>query len=365
MKRKLFSLLIICITLLLMFTLQSGCSKQSEDENTPPPDVSPSPTPTPTPSPTPSPTPPPVFVNGLNGETGEEDPNLKRPYAVMLNNIQVAQPQCGVSKADIIYEILAEGGVTRMIGIFYDVSGAGNLGSMRSARPYYIDIAQGYGAIFVHAGGSDQAYSDISSNGIDTLDGVRGVYDTEVFFRDPSRMAGGIEHSMFTTDERIGEAVASLGYRTEHDGSRDYGIVFAQEAVSVPDGGEAANITVSFSGLKETKFILDAGIGDYTLKQYGAEYIDGNSSAAPRFENVVVIYAEHKTLDSAGRLGVTLVGGGEGYFVNGGKQAEITWSRTELGGVFSYAYKSGKSVEFGAGKTFICVVPTDSKVTFE
>ena len=143
----------------------------------------------------------PLYTNGLTGEAIDEPSNL-RPYAVMINNIKVAQPHCGVSKADIIYEVLVEG-TTRMMAIFSDISDAGALGSMRSIRPYFIEIARCYDAIVVHAGGSEQAYSDIATKGIDNMDGVRGAYGSSIFYRDPSRMHAGYEHSLFTTGEKV------------------------------------------------------------------------------------------------------------------------------------------------------------------
>jgi hypothetical protein len=77
-----------------------------------------------------------------------------RPYAFMINNIIYAQPQCGISGADIIYETLAEGGITRMMAIFTDLTDVGAIGSIRSIRSYYVDISLAYDAIPIHAGGS-------------------------------------------------------------------------------------------------------------------------------------------------------------------------------------------------------------------
>ena len=118
----------------------------------------------------------------------------------MINNIGVALPHCGISGADIIYEILAEGNITRMMAIFSDINKAnGPIGSMRSSRPYYIETALSYDAIYVHAGGSEQAYSDIASKGVNNIDGVRGNYDaSSAFYRDKNRQQYGYEHSLFT-----------------------------------------------------------------------------------------------------------------------------------------------------------------------
>lgn len=101
----------------------------------------------------------------------EEDISANRPFAIMINNIQQALPQCGVSNAEIIYEIPAEGGVTRMMAIFTDISDVEKIGSLRSIRPYYADVGISYDAIVIHAGGSQESYTEMSGYDVDHLDG--------------------------------------------------------------------------------------------------------------------------------------------------------------------------------------------------
>lgn len=99
----------------------------------------------------------------------------------MINNIVYAQPQVGISNADIIYEIPAEGGITRMMAIFSHLYDIESVGSIRSLRPYYLSVALSYDAIVIHAGGSEQAYSDVKTYNADHLDGVRdGQYQLHV-----------------------------------------------------------------------------------------------------------------------------------------------------------------------------------------
>lgn len=94
------------------------------------------------------------YVNPLTGEGCAQDIAQKRPVAVMLNNLKKALPQLGVSQADIIYEAPAEGGITRMLAVFQSVEEVGNIGSVRSARDYYVSLAMGHDALYLHAGGS-------------------------------------------------------------------------------------------------------------------------------------------------------------------------------------------------------------------
>ena len=96
----------------------------------------------------------PELCNPLTGEPLDA-PYTARPYSVMINNMISALPQHGVSQADMVYEVLAEGGITRCFALFTDIQSVEKLGSIRSARPYYVDLAYSYDSIYVHAGGSE------------------------------------------------------------------------------------------------------------------------------------------------------------------------------------------------------------------
>ena len=362
----------ILTLLIVMLLIFCGCGKSGQPEETPSP-VAPSitdsglllnPTPDPTPTPTPEPTPLP-YQNPLNGEGLETDPGNYRPYAVMINNIVYAMPQCGVSQADIIYEVLAEGGVTRMIAIFSDITKAEKLGSMRSIRPYYIEIALSYDAIVVHAGGSDQAYSDIITKKTSTiLTACGGAYGGSIFYRDPNRMSYGIEHSLFTTPEKILEYLPELGISEEHDGTFDYGLIFGDDAV--PAGGESAeSIDVDFGGQKMTYLTYNSDTEKYTAVQHSVDYIDGNTGEKVAFDNVLILYAETHVLDNYGRRSINLNGSGNGQFACGGHYIDIIWNHDGTGSPFTYTKADGTELALNVGKTYIAIVPTGSDIIFE
>jgi hypothetical protein len=356
----------LSLIILLLALMLTGCKSQAAQtsESLPPSDApamnSTEPTQTPTPSPESTPEP---FRKLLTGEVIPEKPENLRPYAVMINNISLAQPQVGISKADIIYEVLAEGEITRMLAVFSEVDGVGVIGSMRSARPYYIEIARSYDAIFVHAGGSDDAYYDISIKGVNNIDGVRGAYGGEIFYRDPNRMQHGIEHSLFTTSELLLQYTPILGYASEHsEPDYSYGLSFSDEPTL--DGGvSAAEITVSFGGLKTTSFSYDDAKEIYTASQYGSGYIDGATEKPVEFRNVLTLYAETSIIDSYGRRVVKLTGSGEGHFFCKGQKVDITWHREGDGKQFSYTLADGAPLTLGVGKSYIAIVPTGSEIS--
>ena len=348
--------------ILALLMLLTACGKSSSDTGVSPeppsvqvPDVSSEPT-TETPQ---------AITNPLTGETIETDISANRPYAVMLNNIKVALPQCGISKADILYEVLAEGNITRFEAIFSDLNGVGAIGSMRSSRPYYIELALSYDAIYVHAGGSEQAYSDISSKGVDNIDGVRGAYSGEIFYRDPNRMKYGTEHSLFTTSDKVIEYTSKLGYDSQHDGSFDYGLSFTETPELGSSAAAAASVNVSFEGIKDTTFTYHSDTGFYTGYQYGTDLIDGTTGEAVQFKNLLVLYADSKILDDYGRRAFDLEGSGTGHFIVNGKTVAIKWSHSETGSSFKYTLEDGTPLLLGIGKTYIGIVPTGSTITMQ
>ncbi|NLT14028.1 MAG: DUF3048 domain-containing protein [Clostridiales bacterium] len=330
----------------------------------PSPSVSPSPSPSEEPSPSPSVEPAYTGpVNPLTGLPADTEISNNRPFAIMINNIRVAQPQIGISKADIIYEILVEGGITRMMAVFQDVTGAGEIGSIRSARPYFVDIALGHDALYIHAGGSPDAYSKLASTDIFHLDGVNGRKQ-DIFFRDPARKATmGSVHSLVTTDELILKHVPTYNVALEHPSGYACNMTFSDSAA--PAGSIAAQtITAHFSSSKTTTFTYSAESGTYDVSQYKAAYIDGNDQSKISVANVLILHTTINVIsgDAEGRIDVDVTGSGTGAFFCGGKYEEITWSRKKSTDQFSFTLADGSELVFAKGKTYICIISNNDKI---
>jgi hypothetical protein len=213
MKRYLWAAALSALLLVLLCACGGGGEEQAEG--------SPSPEQTLTPAPTPTSTPEPElpYVNPLTGEGCQTDIAGQRPVAIMLNNLKKALPQLGVSQADIIYEVNAEGGITRMLALYQSVEDVGEIGSVRSARDYYVSLALGHDAVFLHAGGSPGAYTAIKEWGVTALDCVNGPYEGTLFWRDADRRKTmGLEHSVLTSGEKILELLPTYSrVELEHD----------------------------------------------------------------------------------------------------------------------------------------------------
>jgi hypothetical protein len=255
----------------------------------------------------------------------------------MINNSAAAQPQLGVSQADIIYEIVVEGGITRMMALFQDVSDVGDIGSIRSARPYFVRIALGYDAVYIHAGGSSDAYGVLYSTQILHYDGVNGSRQ-DIFFRDAERRKNlGYEHSLLTSGSLISEYLPTYGARLEHEDGFDNGLTFSTDAA--PVGGVAAEtVKIHFSSSKNDvvnvfcrgRRILRHSVW-FRLRRRERRHADQRRQH-PR--------ADHRRFqvagDTEGRMSVDTTGSGSGTFFCGGVcepssgHARISTSRTSI-----------------------------------
>ena len=305
--------------------------------------------------------PAPVDTNPLTGEALDAVSD-SRPYAIMINNTTKAIPQCGISQADMIYEIVAEGSVTRFLAIFDELSDVDVIGPVRSVRPYFYRVAQHYGAILTSAGGSDEADSLIKNEGYNRLDGIAGA--GSAFYRDQWRRENkGFEHSLMTTGEKLAKAAEKHGFKTTME-DVDYGFHFTDEAMTA--GETADQVTIWFyNNGKKTVMNYDESTGLYAMYQHGADSVDGNDKSPIAFRNVVVLEADTHIKDKKGHLETQTTGTGEGYYARDGKIIPIKWSRENNSAKYVYTDLEGNPISFGIGKTYVAIVPDGSPLSYK
>ncbi|MBE6961061.1 MAG: DUF3048 domain-containing protein [Ruminococcaceae bacterium] len=342
-------------------TPQTPPASGSQTETPTPPPAEPE---VPTPQPEPTPEPEPVGpVNPLTGLPIDEALVNRKPVAIMLNNIKAAQPQQGNSQADIIYEVLAEGGITRMLGLYQDISQLGVVGSIRSARPYYLELALGHDSVYVHAGGSEVFYQRHKEWNLSTVDCVNGYYgyaSTGLVWRDKNRVAGktfDYEHSMITSGEKLTEILTKRNVLTDHTDGYTYEMSFTADGTPA-DGKNATTLTVPFIGGskgKTTIFRYDEATGVYKAEQYGSAYIDGNDGTQVSATNVLVLRTTCTAIDDAGHLQVDL-SSGDGWYACGGKYIPITWEKGQRDQPLRYFTTDGQPLTLGQGKSYVCII---------
>ena len=242
----------------------------------------------------------PEYFNKLTGEGSDTDLSQSRPVGIMINNIKVSCPQEGISNADVIYECLAEGGITRMLMFVDDYADLPAVGSIRSSRDYYLDFAQDFDAIYVHCGGSEYAYEDISERDIDNIDGVKGPgalwNTTDTFYRDADRLANmGYEHSVMTTGAGLAAGIKYMGCRTELKSDYDSPFDFVEYGQVEKFENAAPHVRFSFSSYQTVDYVYDEASGEYLRYQHGGvEHIDGSTGQQLSFELYVYLLHEHR-----------------------------------------------------------------------
>ncbi|MCR4625775.1 MAG: DUF3048 domain-containing protein [Lachnospiraceae bacterium] len=435
----------IVIAIVLIVVLSGGKSGEPDtkvvdaaptvtEEPTPEPTSEPTATPEPTSEPTPTepevtpdvptPTPDPAEIHLANGEkqsyiTGqwvkEEIANL-RPYCMMFNNIAVANPQSGIGCADILYEILVEGNITRCMGVFENLTDESSckdrMGSVRSARHYYASIASEYDAIFIHYGETTYATKKIAALKLDHLEGTYGEGNI-IFYRDKNIKA---PHNAFATLEGIHKAIEQKKFRTDHKEDfvpqhfdfayPEVGLTSIDEIEQVNNaetasadnaGGDIAdgenagtdnaeassneketvNITpqeistaavvkLPFSSYAQPYLTYDEETKLYTRYQYGGVHIDYNTNEPLRFNNIIIQIVQESNRDKNGYQDIEGYGDrdghhnpetGKGYYICEGKCIEITWAKNEAAYTMYYYTLDGEKLKLRPGKTFIALFP--------
>ena len=361
---------ILCLLLASAMLVLTACGA-SIPAPTPPESPSPSPSADPvapaSQEPVETPSPEPELVNPLTGVETDADLSAQKPVAIMLNNLKQAMPQQGNSQADIIYEVLAEGGITRMLGVYQDVSDLGLVGSVRSARLYYYELALGHDAVYVHAGGSPEFYDIRGKWGLTTVDGVNGYYSgCGLFWRDRDRIEGkhyAVEHSLLTSGEAITSTLTRTGLLSDHADGYRYEMSFTDDGT--PAGGQsAATVTVPFSNYKTGVFRYHEDDGLYYAEQYGEAYIDGNDGSQVAVTNLLVLRTQCTVVDDKGRITVDL-SSGEGWFACGGRIIPITWEKGGREEQLRYYTADGQPLTLGRGKSYVCIIPLTREITVE
>lgn len=286
-----------------------------------------------------------------------------RPIAVMINNNSaVWKYQSGLNDAYIVYEMLVEGGITREMAVFKDKD-TSKIQSIRSSRHYFLDYALENDAIYVHWGWSPQAQSDIKSLGINNINGL--TYEGKYFFRDSSVKAA-YEHKGYTTMEHMKNAISALKYRstTESDSLLTYS-VDPIDLTNIEEVQDANYISIKFSSSHTSKFIYDSENKVYAKTQNNTEMYDYTSKERFTTKNIITYQVEYPRIsgDTYGRLNMSNVGSGTGYYISEGKAVKITWEKTSRNAKTIYKMMDGSVLKVNDGNTYIEIQPKNQSLT--
>lgn len=344
MKNKKFvKILALALSLMLVITAFAACGKK---ENAPQPNAPESTTGSDTPAAS-------TDINRLTGLADISADKLnKRPVAVVVENHPDARPQWGLCSPDIVIEGLAEGGISRMMFVYSDVSQVAKIGPNRSARNNYIELAQGLDAIYVHFGGSYAAYNLMDSDKtIDHIDGSKG--EGSYFRRDSSRKVSK-EHTAYTTGEMLTQAIAAKGFRTDIKAGYEAPFKFASETRTLAN--PCQSIELAFSPSYKHTFKYNAEDKLYYNNMNSSPMVDADGKQMA-VNNVIVIYCNVTPLNGDPKLVEWNLTSGKGLYISNGTYEEITWKKGGTHEKLQLIGADGNELQLNTGKSWIGFVP--------
>ena len=288
------------------------------------------------------------YINPLTGLAVENDESLEnRPVAIMVNNISVAQTvQTGLYAADIVYETEVEGGITRLMAVYQNIKPVEKIGTVRSARYAYIDLALGHNAIYVHHG-ADERYAG------------KHLAETDHFVLDSNnggaRIKNGLatEHTLYAYGDKLWECLEKSNRTIKNDKTGTWQN-FADEDSPVKLENTASAVSVPFSTSYKTTFKYDAASGKYVRYFNGTERKDYYTKSSLYFKNIFVLSTSITYYSDNKHRNIALEGGDGYYFVNG-TYTKIKWSKGADTNGIKFTDVNGKALTVNPGNSWVCI----------
>lgn len=297
----------------------------------------------------------------------KEEKNLKivdlknntRPIAVMIDNNTGRNnnnAHAGLDKAYITYEIIVEGGLTRIMALFKDKE-VDLIGPVRSSRHYFLDYALESDAIYAHFGYSPKAGSDMKSFGVNNLD---GMHVSKPYWRDNKLAA---PHNVFTTTEKLYQSSEEKEYRKESSSWLLLNYSFEEINLQNTKKEEdevlpASSISIRYSNAQTRSYQYNEDQKAYFRFMNNAPHNDKVTGEQLSYKNIIIMQVENSSLDNEGRQDLKTTGTGEGYYITNGYAIPINWEKSSRDSKTLYQDKNGKKIKINDGNTFIQIIPT-------
>ena len=333
--KKLVSLL-LCFALVLSFSACGNDNTQDSQQNVVP-----------------------VQEREYNYITGEElkgNDNTQRPVAIMIDNNKYAHPQYGISQADIVYEMVTEGGITRLMTVFDNLDDIPRIGPVRSARDQFVQFMLPLNAIYVHIGTSIYANEMLNFYHYQNIDGL--YLGVSSFDYDEERAKTyAHEHCWFTEPDLIRNGIEATGINTTGNLYPAFNFAdYSQPAVTLDNGMDATEISFRFSDYADTTMHYDQATNKYYKSQFGVAHIDALTDTQLSFDNFLLLNTAVVLYPDGLCTAFDFTVGGEGYYFYGGKYIPVLWQKGEPENPLVITTTKGEPVEINVGKSYVAVI---------
>ena len=283
-----------------------------------------------------------------------------RVIAVMIDNHKGAWPQAGLNSTYAVYEIVVEGGETRLMALFKGAD-LETIGPVRSSRHYFLDYAMENDAIYTHYGWSPQAKNDISKFGVNNLNGI--YYSKPTFWRVSTKRS---PHNAMTSTKQILKAANKKGYRTD---SKETSVLnYVSEEVNLKNGIKAETVKIPHSYLQSVKYVYNAKTKRYTRYARGILQKDYTTGKEITTKNIIIQYSNNADLNDGstkGRQTLNNIGTFNGYYITNGKAIKISCIKSSRESKTIYKDEKGKIINVNDGNTWFNICPKNAKVVIE
>ena len=283
-----------------------------------------------------------------------------RPIAVMIDNHNQAWPQAGLNQAYLVYEIIVEGGETRLMALFKGVN-VDKIGPVRSSRHYFLDYVMENDAIYAHYGWSPQAQSDITKYSINNINGI--TESEKTFWRVKDKSA---PHNAVTSTEALLKVAKAKGYKTTS--TKESVLNYVTDEVELKDGQGATTITIPHSSLQKVKYEYDEQNQVYKRYARNKAQTDWDTGNSVTTKNIIITFCDNYTLDDSenkGRQGLKNIGTFDGYYITNGKAIKIKCIKEARNTQTKYEDLQGNEIKVNDGNTWINICPINAKVVIE
>lgn len=280
----------------------------------------------------------------------------QRPVAVMMGNTESALPQCGITSADVIYEMVTEGGITRLMAVYSDPAAIAKAGSVRSTRDQFVQFMLPINAIGVHIGSSIYGTEMLRQYQYATVNGI--YLGTLAFSFDENRnQTKSNVHCWFTDANGIAQGVAQAGI----DGNGGtvnqlFSFLKPDETPRVPPKIDAQNISYRFSGVTDASFTYDAETGSYLKSQYGGVPQMDEATGIQYGADNVFLLAAPVTLKPDGSCTEFDFTKGEGWYFSRGGGEKIKWQKGNPTDMLKLYSEDGQELSVNCGTSYVAFV---------
>lgn len=285
-----------------------------------------------------------------------------RPIAVMIDNVGDARPQAGLNKAYAVYEIIVEGGYSRMMAIFKGAD-LEKIGPVRSSRHYFLDYALENDSIYVHYGWSPKAQNDITALGVNNVNGI--VTPSNIFWRVKDKAS---PHNAVISTKNILKYAESKGYRTTSNASSVLKYTSKEVLLEDENAISANTIKIPYSTSYNVSYQYNEQTKRYERYEDGKLHKDWDTKEVISTKNIIITFAKNTTLndgENKGRQDLSNIGNLNGYYITNGKAIPIICSKTSRKDKTVYKDKQGNEINVNDGNTFIQICPIDADVSIK